>query len=155
RLKQVPGSAYDTRLPWHRGIGRLRAKIETEQAQPQVFYSGYVPFVGAGKLSRSWSFPVALRRANPTASLGEITADGLLRQVCDQVVRQMWSQVPPNRRINGLAVDVRFFGTLLAPRGFDATTAVVPGSTGPADRYGSARKYACISISSWDQELVT
>lgn len=155
RLKRAPGSVHDTRLPWHRKLDRYARKIVVEQNQAPVFYSGYVPFVGAGTLSRSWSFSVALRAANPSAPTGGFTSDELVDHVCRQVIGQLRTRVAAAQRIDGLTVTARFYSTLLRPSGFDASTAVGGDSAGAADDYGAARRYACISISSWDQELVT
>jgi len=158
RLKRTPGSTHDTRLPQHKVLDQRARKIILEQGQVPVFYSGQVPFVGAGTLSRSWSFSVVLRAANASAPLGKFTPEELAGHVCHQVVDRLKTRVAPAERISGLNATVRHYGTLLRPSGFDASTASQddPGnSAGSAENYYSSRKYACISISSWDQELVT
>jgi hypothetical protein len=159
RLKRTPGSTHDIRLPQHKILGRYARKITLEQSQAPVFYSGYVPFVGAGTLSRSWSFSVVLRPANTSAPLGKFTPEELADHVCRQVVDRLKTRVAPAERINGLNAAVRHHSTLLRPSGFDASTVLQDDSRNPsaglAESYDSSRKYACISISSWDQELVT
>jgi len=100
-----------------------------------------------------------LRPANTSAPLGKFTPEELADHVCRQVVDRLKTRVAPAERINGLNAAVRHHSTLLRPSGFDASTVLQHDSRNPsaglAESYDSSRKYACISISSWDQELVT
>lgn len=138
-------------VPWHPLLPGRLPDIVTDQNRPGVYYSGYVPFVGAGTLSRNWSFSVILRQAFGQQPGRRFTVDQLLAHVHKEVLEKLRTKAIPGEHIEGLKVERRMYRTALT----DSDAPLPPFFRGAGDQYDSAREYLCINIGSWEEELVT
>ncbi|MFL6127204.1 hypothetical protein [Actinophytocola sp.] len=149
------GNAAPRRIavPAHRSLPGRLPEIVADQHRSGVYYSGYVPFVGAGTLSRSWSFSVILRGALGPEPARPFTLDQLYAYVHQEVVDKLRARARPDGRIHGLKAERRLYRTALTESGAD----LPPFTRGPGgtDQYDSAREYLCVNIGSWAEELVT
>jgi hypothetical protein len=149
------GNAAPRRIavPAHPSLPGRLPEIVADQNRTGVYYSGYVPFVGAGTLSRSWSFSVILRRALGRESARPFSLDQLYAHVHREVMDRLRARARPDGRIDGLKAERRLYRTALTESGAD----LPPFTRGPGgtDQYDSAREYLCVNIGSWAEELVT
>ncbi|WP_424636622.1 hypothetical protein [Embleya sp. AB8] len=116
-----------------------------------VRYSGYVPFVGAGELVESWTFPVELRAAErsvldkPRADRGPdgftpFTVDELTGAV-SAAFETLARSGDDRHRLAGLSVQMHEFKSGL-------TGGAMPP---PAE---ATRRYLCVRVGTWSQEVV-
>jgi len=113
-----------------------------------VRYSGYLPFVGAGELVESWTFPVELRAAErsvleaPRASdvYTPFSVDELTGAVCAGFERLARSD-EGRHRLSGLGVQTHEFSSGLSG-----------GPTPPPPE--ATRRYLCVRVGTWSQEVV-
>lgn len=144
-------------VPGHRVLsGRANEITVQSRSTAPVCYSGFSPFIGAGTLTRDWSFSVVIQPADPQNPVLDFTTAELMDHVCARVTEKIGGSTKAG--IAGLTATRRLYSTLLRPSGFDTARLDVPGEAGPVlagDLYDSAREYVCVSIGSWEQELVT
>jgi hypothetical protein len=160
--------AFDRRVPYHPALLEQADRIVEDQSGSGVYYSGFVPFVGAGTLNRSWSFSVLLNGAPATAMglIGHPGAPSGRRDTVPFGVAELTAYVKrrletilrdrarPSERIAALTVEVRRYRTALCPERPKPLTGNGPDPVG-SENYDSAREYLCVNVGSWGQELVT
>ncbi|MCK8679491.1 hypothetical protein [Streptomyces lichenis] len=179
RVRSRPGARYgfDGEPPQDpEDMAEQYREIREEQDPTSgvVHYGGYVPFVGAGDLQRSWSFAVLLdgraagahsalrptgtapdgppppedagaRRPDPRPFTGaELTA-----YVRDRLTSRLLTEVDmPDQRLDGLEVTKRLYVRADGPAPPDTVTLA------SAERYDGAREFLVVRVGSWQQELV-
>jgi hypothetical protein len=132
------------------------AKAPFEPAAPPipstVRYSGYLPFVGAGELVESWTFPVELRGAEPSVldaprdgkwpkkGFTPFTVDELTSAICASFEELAGSE-EGRHRLSGLSVQMHEFSS-------GVTGGPVPPPT------EATRRYLCVRVGTWSQEVV-
>jgi hypothetical protein len=148
-----PGAPRRIPVPAHPSLSARLPEIVADQNRPGVYYSGYVPFVGAGTLSRNWSFSVILRHGPGRDPARPFTIDQHLGHVHREVLDRLRAKARPDGRIDGLKAERRLYRTALTDSGAE----LPPFTRGPGggDQYDSAREYLCVNIGSWAEELVT
>ncbi|WP_410575171.1 hypothetical protein [Amycolatopsis sp. cmx-4-61] len=149
RLKRDP---FTGQVPEHPLVLRRAQRIAQDQAEPVRYYSGFVPFVGAGTLMRNWSFSTILRSTDggPTP---RIKADDLIAAIATRLQNTLRDQAPLAERIRTLEISEQWYSTALrASRPAAASGGPAPG---PNSEYDAPRKYLFLTIGSWDYELVT
>ncbi|MFF7243725.1 hypothetical protein ACFZBU_07495 [Embleya sp. NPDC008237] len=117
-----------------------------------VRYSGYLPFVGAGELVESWTFPVELRGAEPSVldaprvgkqpknGFTPFTVDELTGAICSSFEELARSE-EGRHRLAGLSVQMHEFSSGV--------------SGGPVPPPAEAtRRYLCVRVGTWSQEVV-
>ncbi|WP_026423648.1 hypothetical protein [Actinokineospora inagensis] len=132
----------------HKALQARAEDISRQQHLDSVYYSGPVPFVGAGTLSRSWSFAIVLRGADGEPE--RFTADELVDDVCAEMTAILKDLVDEDRRVGTVHIARRRYATRLLPHDTEETDAELA-----RDGYGSARSYATVQVGTWDNELVT
>ncbi|WP_126641303.1 hypothetical protein [Embleya hyalina] len=117
-----------------------------------VRYSGYVPFVGAGELVESWTFPVELRGAGPSVldaprsriadknGYTPFTVDELTGAICTAFEGLSRSE-EGRHRLTGLSVQMHEF-----------SSGITGGAVPPPVE--ATRRYLCVRVGTWSQEVV-
>ncbi|WP_406287600.1 hypothetical protein [Embleya sp. NBC_00896] len=133
--------------PTHAPIG---AEGPTRLAPPipsGVRYSGYLPFVGAGELVESWTFPVELRGAGPSvleaprkSGFRPFSVEELTTAVCESFDALARSE-EGKHRLSGLSVQMHEF-----------SSGVTGGAVPPPVE--ATRRYLCVRVGTWSQEVV-
>ncbi len=153
------GSQAAPAVPYHKLLPARAREISAEQRYDGVYYSGYMPFVGAGTLTREWSFSVVLNADDG----GPVKDRDLFQvhQLLDHVGNRLHHVLRQGGRfgvgIESLGIARRAYRTALTPVKPPPLHRTVPGPNGrPAqDSYDAAREYLCVTLRSWNGELVT
>jgi hypothetical protein len=155
---------------------------EQDGSSGLVYYSGYVPFVGAGHQLRAWSFAVLLDAARagslsalrpptgpsrapdadapPTpAEPKPFTGEELTAYVEERLTAHLLTEVAvSSQRLHGLEVTRRLYAQANGPVQPDlATSAGIRAEAAaqePSDHYNAAREFLAVRVGSWSQELV-
>lgn len=138
--------------PTHAPVGGPAGTLPSGPPIPStVRYSGYLPFVGAGELVESWTFPVELRGAEPsvleaarpsggTKAFTPFTVEELTSAICASFEELARSE-EGRHRLSGLSVQMHEFSS-------GVTGGAVPP---PAE---ATRRYLCVRVGTWSQEVV-
>jgi hypothetical protein len=146
-------------VPYHELLSARAKEISAEQCYDGVYYSGYMPFVGAGTPTREWSFSVVLNAVDG----GPVRDRDLFQvhQLLDHVGTRLHQVLRQGGRfgigIGTLGIARRPYRTALTTVKPPPLRRAVRGPDGlPAqDSYDAAREYLCVTLGSWDGELVT
>jgi hypothetical protein len=148
----------DIGAPRHRqlndGVVR-RIANEQDSSNGVVYYSGFKPFVGAGFLVKSSSFPILLSPpADSEDEAEEFTGDEMMRYVQDRLRGALRDDLSVERQIRGLEVTRKWYRTAVGrERPWWPDPLSRPAVQGE-EAYDSAREYLCIRVGAWEQELV-
>jgi hypothetical protein len=151
---------------------RLELIARGMHAANTYVHDGRRTFVGAGRLTRSWTMAVRLRPAEHLAAAGALTPSEIYRAVVSEVLSLRTSEsLVPGQRMAGLthgAVALTSAESLVAHTGDPVGAAILPDLTRPPNSYIDPalitgmvdrplewiRPYLCFRVNGWHDELV-
>ncbi|MFL6120580.1 hypothetical protein [Actinophytocola sp.] len=155
-LYELKRHTFTGHVPKH-PLERDRAeKIRHDQSEPVLYYSGFVPFVGAGKLERSWSFSTILKSATGDTP-PDLKAGELYEKLAVQLKETLEDRPTEDEETihNLRVVPQRYSTALRTDRPTSTPTETGSPPTPPASQYDAPRQYILIAVESWEHELVT
>ncbi|MHC3471145.1 hypothetical protein ACYF6T_20950 [Streptomyces sp. 7R007] len=147
---------------------------EQDASAGVVYYSGYAPFVGAGRPVRRWSFACLLDGVDedpssrlpgstvtrpPRRPAGEFTAEELTSHLERRLRSDLLTEVvAEDHRLRGLEVSRRFYAKAISRQPPDPAQRIDEFTRARSvsdDHYAAGREYLMVRVGSWAQELGT